>query len=120
MMKLFNLMIAGFFFFMFSYGFALIQKNQWLLGLIVMACATAGIIKMYFSDGRREEVAEARQTEINKVRITDIKEEFKQLNYHLKIKTSSGELLINMGGILGSGLPSCHSQGNSRKVNLTP
>jgi hypothetical protein len=23
-------------------------------------------------------------------------------------------------GILGSGLPFCHSQGNSRKVNLTP
>jgi hypothetical protein len=98
MTKLLNLMIAASFFFIFSYGFALMQMNRWLLGLIVMACATTGIIKMYFSDGRREEVAEARQTEINKVRITDIKEGFKQLNYHLKIKTRSGELLINMEG----------------------
>jgi Ca2+/Na+ antiporter len=92
MMKLLNLIIAAFFFFMFSYGFALLQMNRWLLGLIVMACATAGIIKMYFSDGRREEVAETRQAEINN------KEEFKQLNYHLKTKTSSGDLLINMEG----------------------
>ena len=98
MMKLLNLIIAAFFFFMFSYGFALLQMNRWLLGLIVMSCAIAGIIKMYFSDGRREEIAEARQNEINEVRITTIKDELKQLNYHLKIKTSSGELLINMEG----------------------
>jgi hypothetical protein len=98
MMKLLNLIIASLFFFMFSYGFALLQMSRLLLGFIVMACATAGIMKMYFSDGRREEVEEARQNEINKVRITAIKEELKQLDYHLKIKTSSGELLINMEG----------------------
>lgn len=101
MIKIMNLIIAAFCFYLFSTGIAYCRINKWITGVSCLLMALIGIISIYILDKRREQKDEIKQDEINTHRIVKIKEEFcKSEYYELNIKVGFNKLIISKNGII--------------------